>query len=195
MTSKHVIRPSTQAAIIEAAVQVLNKNPQASISEVALKAGVGRATLHRHYSSRDALIDAISIDCIEEMNAAVLAAMQPETDLHAQLQALFRVTIAMGDRFNFLQQVPSENPAVRKRYAQQLKWLQQLVDRLQQAGLVRNDLPGSWVIAQIDQLVWTAWREVSAGRLVGEDAAVLALNTLLNGVGEVNHKKETINEN
>ena len=36
---------------------------------------------------------------------------------------------------------------------------------------------------QIDQLVWTAWCEVKAGRLAPVDAPQLAMRTLLNGLG------------
>ncbi|MYB34208.1 MAG: helix-turn-helix transcriptional regulator, partial [Gammaproteobacteria bacterium] len=63
-------RPS-RAAIIDAAVGVLARNPDASLATIAEAAGVGRATLYRHFPGRNDLIDAISRQAIEETDAAV----------------------------------------------------------------------------------------------------------------------------
>ena len=54
--TKHAIRPATLDAIVEAAVVALGENRSASMSEIAIRAGIGRATLHRHFSTRDGLI-------------------------------------------------------------------------------------------------------------------------------------------
>ncbi|MEM1316029.1 MAG: helix-turn-helix domain-containing protein, partial [Pseudomonadota bacterium] len=50
------IRLSSRDAILEAAFQLYARRPDASLAEVAQRAGVGRATLHRHFGSREALI-------------------------------------------------------------------------------------------------------------------------------------------
>ena len=46
------------AAILEAALDCLARDPQASIADIAAAAGVGRITLYGHFSSRLELLDA-----------------------------------------------------------------------------------------------------------------------------------------
>lgn len=43
----------TRTAIVGAAFQLLPKNPNASLNDIAELAGVGRSTLHRHFTDRD----------------------------------------------------------------------------------------------------------------------------------------------
>ncbi|MEO0677815.1 MAG: helix-turn-helix domain-containing protein [Pseudomonadota bacterium] len=57
----NTVRPKTRDAIIEAAFAVFSKHPNASLGDVAQHAGVGRATLHRHFPGRAELIRALSI--------------------------------------------------------------------------------------------------------------------------------------
>ena len=65
------LRPTARRAIVDAAIRLWAVNPGASLSEVALRAGVGRATLHRHFHGRDALVTAVARICLEEMREAV----------------------------------------------------------------------------------------------------------------------------
>ena len=182
MSSKHASRPNTQKAIVEAAIQLLNNDAGASMSEIALAAGVGRATLHRHFANREALISEIQLTCIEQMNAAVEAQIADAQSAAEQLQGLFAAAIPIGDRFNFLNLEADADPEVKRAYSAQLQRLFDLVSRLKTEGTLDENVPDHWVIAQIDQLVWTAWREVSAGRLAALEAPALALRTLLRGL-------------
>ena len=179
---KHVIRPATLEAIVEAAIRVLNANAGATMSEIAAQAGVGRATLHRHFRTRDDLIGAIGVRCIEEMNAAVRAAIsqgQPAVD---RLRAMFRAVIPLGDRYSFLGADYTDDPTTRQGYETQLHWAETLVEDLKEQGDVAQDVPSRWVVAQIDQLVWTAWNATAEGYLTADDATELAVRTLIDGL-------------
>ena len=50
--ARKALRPPVKEAVIDAAIDTLARNPGASLSEIAARAGVGRASLHRHFSSR-----------------------------------------------------------------------------------------------------------------------------------------------
>ena len=71
------LRPTARRAIVAAAIRLWAVNPGASLSEVALRAGVGRTTLHRHFQGREALLAEVARICLEEMRDAVGAALAP----------------------------------------------------------------------------------------------------------------------
>jgi AcrR family transcriptional regulator len=59
-----------RAAIIEAAAALLRRDgANASLEEIARQAGVGSATLHRHFRGRRALLEAVFVDRVEQMCA------------------------------------------------------------------------------------------------------------------------------
>lgn len=179
---RHVIRPATLEAIVEAAIRVLNANAGATMSEVAAQAGVGRATLHRHFHTRDELVSAIGIRCIEDMNAAVRAEATAGQSAVDRLRSMFRAVIPLGDRYSFLGTNCTDDPRVREGYGMQLQWVMALVEDLKEQGDVGRDVPSPWAAAQIDQLVWTAWNAIAEGYLSADEATELAVRTLTEGL-------------
>ncbi len=184
MNSEIRIRPATREAIVEAALALLGENPSASFSEIAIRAGVGRATLHRHFRNRETLIDAISHQCMDEMEQAVQAREGAAMSAADRLESMFRATVPLGDRYSFLQHQIERHEGVRARYVAQLGWLNGLVAALKTEGVVADDVPDYWLVSQIDQLIWIAWRAVQGGKLTVDDAVALAMRTILNGLGE-----------
>ena len=90
----------SEQAIIEAGISALLLNPSAGMSEIAQFAGVGRATLYRHFESREALIRKLAIVCAEETDIA----LEPYAHLtgRAAIEAVIDVLVPMADRFRFL---------------------------------------------------------------------------------------------
>src|SRR5213075_1578053 len=64
-------------AITDAALEALAGDPDASMSAIARRAGVVRATVYMHYPTREALLDAVTDHAIDEV-AAVVDAAEPE---------------------------------------------------------------------------------------------------------------------
>ncbi len=177
-------RRSTRDAIIDAAIRLWSRNPGATFSEVALHAGVGRATLHRHFRNRDELLTVLAEICIEETNEAVAATIVQGESPRRQLQGMFEAVIPLGDRYSFLYRVEIGDEHTTAGYRRQLDQVAGLVGRLKSEGAVAADVPTAWVVAQIDQLIWSAWNEVASGRIAAADAANLATRTLLHGLGK-----------
>ena len=96
------LKPSSLDAILEAAFELLASNPGASLADIATRAGVGRATLHRYFSSRDDLLLALAKAAMREMDDAVAAAC---ADCPTHSDALYRsleALVPLGDRYRFL---------------------------------------------------------------------------------------------
>ena len=168
---------------MESAISLLSQNRHATMSEIAVNAGVGRATLHRHFKNREELIRELQARSIEETNAAVLAL----DDVHApaldRLRNMFVAIIPLGDRYTFLKHEAANDETLRDAYHDELRWVGSLVKQLREEDVLAENVPRRWVVAQIDQLVWTAWSEVSVGRLAPAEAPDLAVRTLIEGLG------------
>jgi AcrR family transcriptional regulator len=59
------------ARILDAAVDALANDPEASMAEVARQAGVVRATIYVHFPTREALIEAVTRRAIADATAMI----------------------------------------------------------------------------------------------------------------------------
>jgi AcrR family transcriptional regulator len=174
---------SSEDAIVESALEVLSRDSAASLATVALRAGVGRATLYRYFPTREDLVRELCRRALAETDAATAGLLERADGPRAALEALFRALIPLADRFHFLgAHAAAADRGIRRGYARQVEQLGQLVDLLAQAGEIDPALPRSWAAAHIDALIWTAWTEVHAGRVAREEAAALAVRTALSGL-------------
>lgn len=82
-------------AILQAAAEVMLENPQASIAEVAERAGLTRATVYRHYADRDVLLREIARATAMHLVPALLEEMRPLPWADA-MQLLATRTLGLG---------------------------------------------------------------------------------------------------
>ena len=181
--SDKALRPPMREAIVDAAIDTFARNPGASLAEVAARAGVGRASLHRHFPSRNDLITDITRQCMDEIDAATAKALDGARSAQERLLKMLEAIVPLGDRYHFLSAEAFHDEGLWTRYEEELDWLARLVDDLKAEGVIAADVPRSWAVANIDAQVWLAWSEVAAGKLAPAHAADLALRTLLEGLG------------
>ena len=177
-------RKSSRDSILDAVTYVLARNPGASLGEIALRAGVGRATLHRHFAKREDLIRDLALRSIEDVNAAVADIVDMQADPPTVLRQLFAATVPLGDKYHFLcSEMAGYDAEVSAGYETQLVWLVPVVERLQAGGYLGQHVSTDWAITMIDAITWAAWSAVHDGSIARRDAAQLAFDTCMNGLG------------
>jgi AcrR family transcriptional regulator len=160
------------ARILDATVESLSANPDASMTDIARQAGVVRATIYVHFPTRESLIDAVTHRAVAEV-AAVIAAAEPEAG--DPIDALKRVVSATWQtlgRYHALVAINSRLPdeELHHRHNSALAALEPLIVRGQAAHAFRPDVPASWHLATLLALIHAASGELSARRV--EDGQV-----------------------
>ena len=165
-----------RTAIVEAASELLMTGPAAVLMpEIARRAGVGQATLYRHFRDRPALVAAVVAHQLERLEAFVAAnAGRPATFRHL-LGEVLRTQVAMRPLVRFLGGLDSQT---RRRY--QRRVVQTLAAPLRQAqaaGLVRSDLGADDLALLFAMLAGAVEANADA-----PDAAERSIALLLDGV-------------
>ena len=178
------IRLPSRDAIIEAAFSVFSRDPSAALSEVATLAGVGRATLHRHFASRDDLIRALAKIALQEMDDAVDAACANVASYSEAARVSLQALIPLGDRYGFLELEPlDQDPDLKADFARQQRETEEMVDAAKREGQFDKSAPTSWIVRAYDNLLYAGWESVKAGETTPDQAAQLAWKTLTSGLG------------
>lgn len=185
---------STRDRITTAAVRVLVKDPSAPLERVAEAAGVSRATLHRIFPGRAALIQALSGDAFEAVRHALRRATPsntPETPGdpddasgiepgHRTLERLVEELLPVAYEYGFLvyEQSTGGLNGHNAEFVQLDAEIREFVRSAQRRSELRVDLTAEWIVDALLGLVLTAADSVAAGRLA-RAAAVEAVTTVL----------------
>src|SRR4051794_14085970 len=89
---RKAIGQRNREALLAAALDVLQQDPDAGMNEIADGAGLGRATLYRHFPTREDLLKALRQRAREQGRAAMEAAMPEEGD---PVDAIIRIVTAL----------------------------------------------------------------------------------------------------
>ena len=182
------IRPDTRTAIIEAGFQVLNARPGASLGDIADHAGVGRATLHRHFASREALIHALALTAMEELNAAVDVATVNATSHGQGLRLALEAIVPLGERQAFLEREHAiQDETLVAAYQQDMDELRASIEAARDEGVFAPDVPTEWIAQSFNALIYAAWDMVREQQATPKQAADLAWRTLTSGLKGAKH--------
>jgi len=165
--------------IIEAATALLAVNPRASMAEIAEASGLVRATLYRHFPTREELLRAIYSAALEDALSAILAV---KPDRGRATDAIARVVDALlvvGDRYRILNAERRDYPELREQEESVGAPLIALVERGQRDRELRADLPLRWLVAALGSLVTEALRAVAREDIGRGEAGALVTRTFL----------------
>ncbi|MCG8688152.1 MAG: TetR/AcrR family transcriptional regulator [Desulfobacterales bacterium] len=182
------MKPNAKEKIIKHAIDCIAQNANAGLDEIARAAGVGRATLYRHFKSREALLTELKLSAGNQLQAAVGPVFNASLSAREKLERIVRLLVPMGASLNvtayFCNPIKKEqDPGVMASYETHMGQIRQLCLDLKQEKTLATDTPLVWLVASLTSLVFTAWEKVESGDIAPKQAPWLVLGTFLNGHG------------
>ncbi|WP_051147185.1 TetR/AcrR family transcriptional regulator [Glaciibacter superstes] len=168
-------------SILDAAITCLGNRPNATMADIAKEAGLGRVTLYGHFASRPELIDAVVARVIEH-GEQTLSSVDLDGDPREALTRLIHSSWRLVDQARSIIAAAQDelSPArIRQLHADPARRVEALIRRGCDEGLFRTDMPISWLIAVLQQILHGASAEIASGRLDPADAPELIVSTVL----------------
>jgi AcrR family transcriptional regulator len=175
------------AAILAATLEALASDPDASMAEIARRAGVVRATIYVHFPTRESLLDAVMEHAVAEVALATSAAEPERGEPRDALERVLRATWQKLDSFQALLAINTARLSpeeLHRRHLPVVSLFAPLIERGQKAGVFRSDLPVSWHLAVIRALAHTASFELQAGRIPEDQAEAAMITTVLAAISK-----------
>jgi AcrR family transcriptional regulator len=149
--------------MLDAAAGVLARNPDASLLEVAHLAGLTRATLYRHFGSREGLLAALLDDALECAREAVTAARVDEGTALESLRRVIATILSFGNRFRpLLTDGAEQDPVFLRQRMEAFSPVVSVIERGQRSGVFRTDVSRQWAVTALIALLAAAVREAEA---------------------------------
>ncbi|KPC68556.1 TetR family transcriptional regulator [Streptomyces sp. NRRL WC-3753] len=169
--------------VLRSAAALLTRKSTATMDEVAKAAGISRATLHRHFAGRDALVRALESLGIAECEAALDAA---RTEEGPAADAVRRLVRAMEPSAALLALLYTENQLFEgeeqnEGWARIDAGLTALFRRGQESGEFRIDLTPAWLTEALYGLLASGAWAVAEGRVARNDFTHMIVELLLGG--------------
>lgn len=173
-----------RSALLDAAAEVLAETPHASLAEVATRAGLGRATLYRHFDSRRALQLAIREEALARATAALDEAGLSGCDTREAIRRAAGVLVPLGMRFRILLTDGSDADAdFLAARNEALAPLWSVLARGVEAGELPRTANVPWLGMVLAALLMSAVRAAGAGVIDPGEAGELVAQTFIDGVG------------
>ncbi len=167
--------------IQEAAIRLWAEQPSAGVADVAAAAGVGRATLYRHFPTRESLLEAIRSRGLADGEQALVDCRLDEGSPSMALERLLAAWLELGDRYRVVVANPSQpdNYPARQREEAMAAAMQELIQRGQTLGEFSPDLPAPWGASAIGALLVAMIRAVGEDRIPREHAHSLLVRSVV----------------
>ncbi len=176
--------PLDRDGLLRAAADFLGRRPNATSDEIAAAVGVSRATLHRHFAGKPALMKALDELAVAEMRTALKTARLEEDSATAGLRRLImafqRVSPYLALLYSQSQEIDIDQSM--HGWADIDAAITGLFRRGQRAGEFRPDLTAAWLTEALYSLVAGAGWSIQVGRVAGRDFDHMITELLLHGV-------------
>jgi AcrR family transcriptional regulator len=171
----------SEARILDAAVEALADDPEASMAEVARRAGVVRATVYVHFPTREVLISAVTEHAMSEVVDVIVAAEPERGDPADALRRVVTEAWRTLGRYHALVAINTRLPEaeLHQRHGKVFTALQALIERGQRTGAFRKDVPAAWHLSMLVALIHAASAELRAERLPPDEVESALVATVL----------------
>lgn len=168
----------TRAAILRAAAVALRLHERAGMAEIAAAAGVGRATVYRHFPNREALLVELGEFAATESVRALREAALDGVDVPTAVARANRALLSVGRAY----WVVSTHLPTRRAEEEKIGLrLRDLAERGQREGVLRTDLSAARLAALHGSLIVGALSQAELLELEVEDAAEAITRIYLDG--------------
>ncbi|MFJ8001634.1 TetR/AcrR family transcriptional regulator [Streptomyces sp. NPDC096310] len=168
--------------VLRTAAALLTRKPTATMDEVARAAGIGRATLHRHFAGRDALIKALEALGLQELETALDGAGIDEGPAD---EALRRLVARVEPSAGLLAFLVTENQLfegeINEGWDRIDARFSALFRRGQEQGHFRIDLSPAWLTEALYGLIGAGAWAIHDGRVAAKDFQYMIVELLLGG--------------
>lgn len=169
--------------VLRTAAALLTRKATATMDEVARAAGLSRATLHRHFAGRDALVRALEELGIQECETALDAARLDEGGADDAVRRLVTEIQPCAGLLAFLvtENQLFEGESQNEGWARLDARIAALFTRGQERGEFRIDLTAAWLTEALYSLIGGGAWAVQDGRVAAKDFQHMIVELLLGG--------------
>lgn len=183
----HMVYPCLMSVdrdqVLRTAAALLTRKATATMDEVARAAGLSRATLHRNFAGRDALVRALEELGIQECEVALDAARLDEGSADDAVRRLVSEIQPCAGLLAFLvtENQLFEGESQNEGWARLDARIAGLFTRGQQRGEFRIDLTPAWLTEALYSLIGGGAWAVQDGRVAAKDFQHMIVELLLGG--------------
>lgn len=171
-------------SVLRSAADLLGRQPSATMDEIATMAGISRATLHRHFPGRVALLDALRVLAVGKMESALAEARLSEGSAVSAFERLIRACepVAAYLVLMYSQYQDLDLSRTLEGFAGIDDQIVSLFARGQASGEFRTDLTAVWLTEVFYSLVAGGAWAIQSGRVARREFGHMISSLVLHGV-------------
>ncbi|MFJ9365785.1 TetR/AcrR family transcriptional regulator [Nocardia sp. NPDC101769] len=160
------------AGVLDSAIPVLAKDRGASMQVIATRAGISRATLTRMFPTRQVLVQAMAAKILDDCEMALIRARAHPGVTDEVLTGLVAEYVPFAQLWNLVYVEPDVlgAPEATDRAEEIFAHTVTLMAAGQEAGVLRADMPATWLASTFCGLAETAWELTLEGHMGARQA-------------------------
>ncbi|ARF53375.1 TetR/AcrR family transcriptional regulator [Streptomyces gilvosporeus] len=171
------------AEVLDSAIAVLAKDRAASMQVIAARAGISRATLVRLFPTRKLLVQAMAEKILDDCDRVLTRTEADSAPMDQVLGVLVAEYTPFAQLWNLVYVDPDVSglPEASTRAKAIFIRTVKLMERGQKSGLLRHDMPATWLASTFCGLAETAWELTLEGHMGARQAPDFINAILLHG--------------
>jgi AcrR family transcriptional regulator len=183
---RQALQQRVASAILQAGARMFaSRGDRANLADVAVAAGVARATVYRYFPNRRRLLDELSRITAEDVHARLMLARIDEVAVEEGLSRAVRTFVDAGDAFVVLvrERARGDGEQFERLVSAPVR---KLLEAGRSAGAIRDDVAPAWLFESLVGLVAGALRHGSLGP---DDTVACVTSVFLQGARAVRSRE------